>query len=76
MDVALMRNIEDKPVLRRRKDPMHRDGQFDHTQIRTQMASVVRSHFEDFGADVVCEAGQILCRKRFQIFRTTYGGKK
>ena len=52
MDVTLMAHVPDKLVVRRGKDAVQRDGQFDHAQIRAEVAAVLGQFGDQFVADL------------------------
>ena len=49
---AVVADIENEFVLGRVKHPVHRDGQFDHPKVGTQMASGVGQRLDQFLADL------------------------
>ena len=62
VDVTLMTDIEDKPVLRRVEDAMQRDGQLDDAEIWPEMPAGLRKDFDQLVAHFLRELRQILLR--------------
>ena len=46
VNVALVTDVEDEPVVRRVENAMKRDGQLDHTEIGSEMTAGLREHFD------------------------------
>ena len=67
VDVALMADVEDELVLRRVEDAMQRDGQFDHAEIRSEMAAGLGEDVDQLIAHFLRELRQILFAKRFDV---------
>jgi hypothetical protein len=67
MDVTLVADIEDKLVLRRFEDPMERNGQLDHSEVRAEVAAGLRQHFDQFVADFLGKLRQFLFVERLDI---------
>jgi hypothetical protein len=62
-----MADVHNESVVRRVKDPVQRDGQFNHTEIWAQMASRLGKDSDQFFPHVLCELGQILFAERFNV---------
>jgi hypothetical protein len=46
VNVALVTDVEDEPVVRRVENAMKRNGQLDHTEIGSEMTAGLREHFD------------------------------
>jgi hypothetical protein len=67
MDVALMTYVHDKAVSRRIEDTMQSNGQFDHAEVRSEMAAGLREDLDQLIAYFLRESRQILFTKRFDV---------
>ena len=67
VDVALMADVEDELVLRRVEDPMQRDRQLDHAEIRPEMAAGLREDLDQLIAHFLRELREALFRQRFHV---------
>ena len=67
VDVALVADIEDEPVLWRVEDAMQRDRQFDHAEIRPEMSAGLRQNIDELFAHLLRELRQLLFRDRFDV---------
>ena len=62
VDVALMTDVQNELVVRRVEDAVHRNGQFDDTEIRPQMAAGLRKDTDQFVPNFLRELGQSCSR--------------
>jgi len=46
VNVALVTDVEDEPVVRRVENAMKRNGQLDHTEIGSEMTTGLREYFD------------------------------
>jgi hypothetical protein len=65
--VTLMAHVHDKSVVRRIENAMERDRQFDHAEVRSEVAAGLRKHFDELVAHFLGELWQILFRQRFHV---------
>ena len=69
VDVALMADVEDELVLWRIEDPMQRDGQFHHAEIRPKVAAhgcgvLLGEHADEFVPHFLGELREIFSAER------------
>ena len=65
--VTLMAHVPHKFVLRRGKDKVQRDGQFDHAEIRPQMASILGQFDNQVVADFPGQLAQLIQGQFFDV---------
>ena len=71
VDVALVADVEDELVLRRVEDAMQRDRQFDHAEVRAEMAAGLRKNADQLVAHFLRELRQLLLLQRLDVRRRT-----
>src|SRR5439155_7543362 len=69
VDVALMTDIHNESVMRRVKNPVHVNRQFNYPEIWSQMPSGLVKDSDQFFPHLLCELGQILFAHRLYISR-------
>lgn len=67
MDVALMRDVEDKLIFRCGEGAVQRDRQFDNAEIRANVATVFRGDGDELVADLLSELGEQGRRESFDV---------
>jgi hypothetical protein len=69
VDVALVADVEDKPVLGSFEDAVQGDGQLYDSEVGTKVAAGLRQDFYQFIAHFLCELRQILLAQSFYVRR-------
>ena len=69
VDVALVADVEDEPVVRRIENAMKRNGQLDHAEIGPEMAAGLRKDFDQLIAHFLRELREAFLRQGFHIRR-------
>jgi hypothetical protein len=69
MHVALVADVEDKLVLGRGKHAVERDGEFDDTEIWTDVAAVFSGSRDNLIADFLGESRELVGGKSFNVGR-------
>ena len=67
VDVGLMTGIPDHDVLGRPEDAMQRNGEFDNTEVRAEVAAGRRDFLDEEGPDLLRELRHLLYRQRTDI---------
>ena len=67
VDVALVAHVPDKFVLGRGEDVVQREGQFDHAEVRAEMAAVLGQLADQLRADLLRQLVQLLQRQFFDV---------
>src|SRR5438552_2385666 len=62
-----MADVPNDLVLGRREDIVQGDGQFDDAEARRDVAAVARAYFDDAGAQLARERGQLGARRRLDV---------
>src|SRR5262245_40860295 len=70
--VNLMAHIPHKFVVRSRKYPMQREGQFNHTKVRSEMSPVNRQFCNQLLSNLPTQLGQLRQREFFYVRRLIY----
>src|ERR1017187_1529774 len=69
VDVHLVADVPDKLVLGRVENAVQRDGQFDHAEIRREVAAGLAQHRDQFVTDFLCQRLQLLHREQLDTGR-------
>ena len=69
VDVNLMAHVPDKFVARRCEDAMEGDGQFDHAEVRAEMAARLRQAVNQFLPDFPGKLFELHRREFFDVLR-------
>jgi hypothetical protein len=69
--VRLVPGVEEEPVVRRIEDPVHGQGQLDHTEVRPEVAAGAGHLGHQKVPDLTGEGGQLVERHSLEVLRAT-----
>ncbi len=75
MDVGLVTGVPQNHVARRIKDAVHRERQFDRTEVRAEMATSGGHGLDDESPDLLGQLGQLVVAEGLDIGRCLDAGK-
>jgi hypothetical protein len=70
VDIGLMSGVEDDRVAGTVEDPVHRDGEFDHAEVRAQVAAASRHGADQHLTNLRAQAREVLGTEIAQVGRS------